>query len=78
MDDDELLMDLFNSPEEEPSAPKIRKSKKLLKKISVKKNFIPKKDEIQRGLDLLFEGFKNKLSSAQKMEIIGFASQFFE
>lgn len=78
MDDEELLMDLFNSPEEELITSKIRKSKKVSKKISIKKNFTPKKNEIQRGIDLLFEGFKNKLTLAQKMEIIGFASKFFK
>lgn len=81
LDDEELLMDLFNSPEQELTTSKIPKSKKILKKTSktsIKRNFTPKKDEIQRGIDLLFEGFKNKLSSAQKMEIIGFASKFFE
>lgn len=86
LDDEELLMDLFNSPKQELTTLKIRKSKKLLKKISTSTKKISsskkKKSEIQHGvqhgLNLVFEGFKKDLTVRQKMEIIGFASKFFE
>ena len=81
LEDEELLMDLFNTPEEGRKTLKIQKSKKLSKKSSspAKKtnSSKKKKNKIQEGLDLVFEGFKHKLSAAQKMEIIGFASKFF-